>query len=241
MAKRPLHLLMKPEDVADRAIIAGDPERVKQLSEYLEKPRLVNENRGFLTYTGKYKGVNVTVATHGIGAPSAAIVIEELIELGAKVVIRLGSCGGMREDMEVGDLIIPIGASYEPGGTIWSYAPNSCTAAVPDYEIVSELVKNARKYGIKSYIGPIISSDSFYSEDKNFLKVWKERGMIGVEMECALLFILGRIRGIKTGALLVISDTIKKREEMATAKDLRPVIEKISKIALDTVVSESII
>jgi len=91
---KPLHILAKPEDIAPRVITSGDPARVKQLASYLEDARLVNENRGFLVYTGKYKGVDVTVATHMIGAPSAAIVFEELIMLGAKLIVRFGTCGG---------------------------------------------------------------------------------------------------------------------------------------------------
>ncbi len=89
----PIHLRVSPGDIAERVVIVGDPERARQLSGLLVGARLVNENRGLMTYTGRYNGIDITVATHGIGAPSAAIVIEELISMGARLIVRLGTTG----------------------------------------------------------------------------------------------------------------------------------------------------
>lgn len=236
MERKPLHILAKPEEVADRVITAGDPGRVRQLAQYLEDVKLVNENRDFLVYTGKYKGVPVSVAVHGIGAPSATIVFEELIMLGAKLIVRLGSCGGMVEGMNIGDVVIPTGASYEIGGTIWSYAPFDCTVAVPDFDVLKTLIEEAQRAGLNYYVGPIISSDSFYGEGEDFIKKWIERGMIAVEMEAASLFVVGRLRRIKTGALLLVSDTIKEPGKMATAEELKEAVEKASRAVFEAVI-----
>lgn len=234
--RKPLHILAKPEDVAERVITAGDPGRVRQLAQYLDGAKLVNENRDFLVYTGKYKGVPVSVAVHGIGAPSATIVFEELIMLGAKLIVRLGSCGGMVDGMSVGDVVIPTGASYGIGGTIWSYAPLDCTVAVPDYDVLRALIESASEAGLKYYVGPIVSSDAFYGEGEDFIRKWIERGMIAVEMEAASLFVVGRLRRIKTGALLVVSDTISEPGKMATAEDLKDAVEKASKAVFEAVI-----
>jgi 5'-methylthioadenosine phosphorylase len=234
---KPLHILAKPEDIAPRVIASGDPARVKQLAGYLEGARLVNENRGFLVYTGKYKGVDVTVATHMIGAPSAAIVFEELIMLGAKLIVRFGTCGGFLPEMRVGDFVIATGASYSGGGTMNTYSPGECMAAVPDYEVLKALVDSASRLGLAFHLGPVISSDNFYS-GLEYLNRWIARGMIAVDMEAATLFLVGRHRRIKTGASFVVSDVIGHAyEKMATAEELREAVDRASRAVLDAVVS----
>ncbi|ABL77470.1 purine-nucleoside phosphorylase [Thermofilum pendens] len=236
MAK-PLHILAKPEDIAPRVIASGDPARVKQLSSYLDNPRLVNENRGFLVYTGTYKGVPVTVATHMIGAPSAAIVFEELIMLGAKLIVRFGTCGGFLPEMRVGDFVIATGASYSGGGTMNTYSPGECMAAVPDYDVLSALVESASRHGLKYFLGPVVSSDNFYSGIE-YLNRWINRGMIAVDMEAATLFVVGRLRRVKTGASFVVSDVIGEAyKKMATAEELREAVDKASRAVLDAVIS----
>src|SRR5438132_12629480 len=102
---QPVHLLMKQEDVSPAVITAGDPARVKQLANILKDARLVNENRGLLAYTGYYNGKKITVATQGIGGPASAIVFEELLMLGAKTIVRLGTCGAMVPGLNIGDFI----------------------------------------------------------------------------------------------------------------------------------------
>ncbi|QOJ78548.1 purine-nucleoside phosphorylase [Infirmifilum lucidum] len=239
MAK-PLHILAKPGDIAPRVVASGDPARVKQLSTLLEDARLVNENRGFLVYTGKWRGVDVTVATHGIGAPSAAIVFEELIMLGAKLIVRFGTCGGFLKEMRVGDFVIATGASYVPGGTLNTYTRGDCLVAVPDYEVLKSLVEKAEERGLRYFLGPVISSDNFYA-GVDFLNEWIKRGMIAVDMEAATLMVLSRIRGVKAGAAFVVSDVIGEvYAKMATAEELREAVDKASRAVLDAVVSVKI-
>lgn len=230
----PVHIKAKKGDIAERVVVAGDPARVKQLAEFLDNPRLVNENRGFLVYTGEYKGVPITVATHGIGAPSAAIVFEELFMLGAKAMIRLGTCGAMIKGLKIGDFIAATGAAYPHGGvTLGMYVPDGSMAAVPDFELTKLLVEEAEKQGEKIYIGPVFSSDAFYAEDPDFAKRWGSRGVICVEMECATLFALGLMRGFKAAAMLIVSDSLVEPSGFADAKELAPRVEKASRIVFE--------
>jgi len=231
----PIHLKVNQGDIAERVIVAGDPERVEYISKkFLKEPRLVNANRGLLAYTGKYGGVNVSVVTHGMGAPSALIVLEELIQVGAKAVVRLGSCGAMVHGMKVGDVIIPTGASYYPGGAYYQYYKECiCAPAVPDFNLLKTLVDAAKEKGLNYRLGPVLSSDAFYAEDPDFAKKWASRGVIAVEMECAGIFSIGLMRGIKTASLLLVSDSLVEDLGFADAKVLNKYADKAAKVVLD--------
>lgn len=235
---KPLHILAPPNSIAERVIVAGDPARVDQLSQYLESPVLVNDNRGLKVYTGEYRGVKVSIATHGIGAPSATIVFEELKMLGAKVMVRLGTAGSLTEKVRVGDFIIVSGAAYQCGGnSIGMYVPGYCMPSAPSPDVTYALIREAERLKEETHVGPVFSSDAFYAEDPEFAIKWCERGMLAVEMECASLFTLGWMRGFKTGALLVISDSlVEGKSEMLTAEELAPRVEKASKIVLESIV-----
>ncbi len=238
MSGPPFHIRARKEDIAGRAIIVGDPRRVEHLSTLLENSRVVNTNRGLLTVTGTYKGVPITIATHGIGGPSAAIVIEELAMLGSKVIVRIGTAGGMTEDLDVGRVLVVSGAAYYCGGNaVGMYIPNSCFATAPHPEVTYKLMKSLKSMGIEYRIGPVISSDAFYAEDPEFVKRWSSRGVVAVEMECACLFSLGWMRRIKTGAVVVISDNLVKEEKyMATAEELREIMLRVGRAVLEALI-----
>jgi 5'-methylthioadenosine phosphorylase len=207
----PVHILAKKGEVAERVLIAGDPSRVKLLSTLLEEPKLVNENRGFLVYTGKYKDVKVSIATHGIGGPSIAIVLEELAMLGGKVFIRYGTAGALVPELDKGDYVIVTGASYNQGGLFHQYfKEDACISSTPDFDVLLALYNSFKAKGLKFFTGNVFSSDAFYAEDEEFTKKWSERGNIAVEMECAALFALSKLRKLKSGAVVVISDSLVK-------------------------------
>ncbi len=216
----PVHILAKKGDVAEKVLVAGDPGRVKLLAErFLEDARLVNENRGFLVYTGHYKGERISVATHGIGGPSAAIVLEELIMLGGRVFVRLGTSGALVPELSLGDVVVLTGASYYPGGIVVQYFKElTCPAATPDFALTSQIANELASKGVKFYLGNAFSSDAFYAEDEEFAKKWSERGNIVVEMEAATLFMVGRLRNVKTAAVVVVSDSLVKKEWISREK-----------------------
>lgn len=233
----PIHIKAKKGDIAERVIIAGDPARVKQVALMLKNTELVNENRGLLVYTGKYKGVPISVAMHGVGHPSSMLVIEELIMLGARVVIRFGTCGAMVKGIKVGDIIIPTGAAYHPGGAFYQYLrDNVCMACTPNYEVLKTLAEEAQRAGINYAIGPIISSDAFYAEDPEFVKRCTSKGIIAVEMECAGLFMLGAMRNVKAGALLLVSDSLVEELGYASAEELKGYVDRATKVVLEAII-----
>jgi len=230
----PIHLKIKEGELAENVIVAGDPERVRQISELLDDVKLINKNRGLIAYTGKFNGKPVSVVTHGVGAPSALVVFEEIIQLGAKRIVRLGTCGALIKGTSIGDIIVPTGAFYYPGGAYYQYYREwICGAAVPDYGLLSKLVGECRKCGVKHFIGPVVSSDAFYAEDPNFAKTWNSRGAIGVEMECASLFLLGLMRHVKTGAILMVSDSLVEDLGFADANELREYARRAALIVLN--------
>ncbi|MEM1952730.1 MAG: purine-nucleoside phosphorylase [Candidatus Caldarchaeum sp.] len=230
---QPQHL--KTRDIAKRVVAAGDPARVVQLSKMLDNARLVNENRGFIAYTGTFQGEPVTVICHGVGGASSAIVFEEVAMLGAKLIVRFGTCGAFIKGMKNGEVVIPTGAAYI-GGTLQQYVPDTHLTPVPSYDVLTTLVNEFKFTNMKTYVGPVFSSDAFYAEDPDFVAKWSKRGYIAVEMECATLFGLGMLRGFKTGSALLISDNLAEMTPMVDAEYLKPFVEKAGKAVLSATV-----
>jgi 5'-methylthioadenosine phosphorylase len=233
----PIHIKAKKGEVAERVVVVGDPARAEQVSKMLEDVRVVNTNRGFIIYTGLYKGVPVSIAVHGVGHPSSMLVVEELVMLGAKIIIRFGTCGAMVKGLRVGDVVIPTAAAYYPGGAFYQYLKESiCTATAPHFDVLKVLVEEVQKAGINYVIGPIVSSDAFYAEDPEFTKKWVSRGITAVEMECAGLFMLGAMRGVKTGALLMVSDSLVEELGFASAEELKSYVDRAGRTVLDAII-----
>ena len=233
----PYHILAKPEDIADRAVVVGDPGRAEYLSKFLENTKLVNEHRGLLTYTGEWRGVRVTVSTHGMGGPGAAIIFEELIELGAKVLIRFGTTGGIKRGIKVGDVVIPLAAYHYPGGIFKMYVGDYCAAAVPHFDVVKALVEEAEKEGARAWVDPVFSSDGFYAENRELVEKWASMGAVSVEMECATLFMVARLRGVKAGAILLVNGShVEPVDRLILESTLEEAMERTARIALNAVV-----
>ncbi len=230
----PAHIRAEEGDVADLVVAVGDPARAKQVAKMFQKAKLVNSNRGLLTFTGTYKGKAVTVATHGLGGPSSAIVFEELRMLGAKTIVRLGTVGGMVKALEIGDLVIPIGAASTKG-SLEMYVPDGTLPAVPDMELTLRIDEMCKKEGLRRRTGVVFSSDSFYGEDKGFVERWAKRGVVGVEMECATLFTLGLLRGFRAASLLIVSDSLVHigKKETLPAEKLEGYVDRAAKAVLN--------
>lgn len=190
-------------------LVAGDPGRIKKLSKLLEGRVVANRNRGYLIYTGMYNGSRVTLATHGIGGPSAAIAFEELAMLGAKTFIRFGTAGALSPEVKIGDYVIPTEASHVPGGNATAqYFEKADFEATPDSELSQKLVSAFNDSNLKVHRGKIFSSDAFYAEEHGFADRYFQMGNIAVEMECAILFKLSRMRGWRSASALMISDSL---------------------------------
>lgn len=199
------HLLAKQGDIAPAVLLPGDPGRVLRMAELLDEFKEISFNREYRLVTGKYQGVPISICSTGIGGPAAAIAIEELIHLGAKVFIRVGSCGASQENINVGDLIISDSVIREDNTTM-EYVPVQFPA-VADRKIIDLLEKFAQEEKINYFIGPTVSIDALYSpktkETKDF---WKKFGALAQDMETGTILTLARIRGVRAGAILLVID-----------------------------------
>lgn len=225
LAKKPYHLLTKPGEISEKVLVVGDPGRADLIArELLSNASAVNLHRGFNTYTGFFKDNLITVATHGIGGPSAAIVVEELKMLGAKLIVRLGTCGGLTREVKIGDIVVVLGAMHNPGGTVAMYTPGVSYPAVADPEVVLELERALKEEKLNLYRGIVASSDAFHAEEAN-LPLWSGLGALAVEMECATIFAVARLRGLKVGAALIIIDNLATGEFMEAGAEERKELE----------------
>lgn len=200
------HIKCKKGEIAEKVVVCGDPRRSQLIASSLLECRMVNDNRGLLAYTGCYGGTEVSVVTHGMGAPSAAIVVEELAMLGAREIIRVGTTGGICKSTNIGDLIIPTEAIPLDGASK-AYMKAGGTP-FPDRGLVSQLFAQAQRTGKRCFLGKICTSDTFYLEEEKDAKKWSAKGALGFEMECSVIFAVGSIRNFKSAAILVVSGLI---------------------------------
>ncbi len=205
------HLQIKPGDVGRYVILPGDPGRVEMIAAFLKDAREVACHREFRTYTGYLDGVKVSVTSTGIGSPSAAIAVEELIAVGADTFIRVGTAGMIQDYFDANDCIIATGAVRDEGTTL-HYEPLSYPA-VADYRVVQALVWAAKKNSKGHHVGIIQSKDGFYGETEPETipvepklryqwSAWKKGGVLASEMEAAALFVVSSIRKARTGCIL---------------------------------------
>jgi DeoD family purine-nucleoside phosphorylase len=183
-------------------------------------------------YTGEYGGTLVSVQATGIGCPSAAIVIEELIQLGVTKLIRLGTCGGLQPDLVLGDLIVALTA-VPADATARHYIKDEPHCPTADWELVHGAVHHAKELGQPMRVGPIVSSDVFYNPDDGQYARWSDRGILAVEMEAAILFTLGALKKVQAGCLLTVSDVVVEGEfKRITDEELRAAVDRMTRVGL---------
>ena len=206
------HIGTRPEDVGEYVILPGDPKRCEKIAAYLDNAKQVADVREFMTYTGTLDGVKVSVTSTGIGGPSAAIAMEELVHCGARTFIRVGTCGGMQLDVKSGDLIIATGA-IRMEGTSREYAPIEFPA-VADFSVTQALKESAEALSLPYHIGVVHCKDSFYGQHEperkpvaydleNKWKAWVACGALGSEMESAALMTVASALHVRMGTVLL--------------------------------------
>ena len=207
------HIGLKEGDVGEYVILPGDPKRCAKIAAYFDDAKLIADRREYTTYTGYLNGVKVSVTSTGIGGPSAAIALEELVKVGAKKFIRVGTCGGMDIDVKSGDLVIATGA-IRMEGTSKEYAPIEFPA-VADYDIVTSLINAAKKLNQSYHVGVVECKDSFYGQHspeimpvnyelQNKWNAWLKLGCKASEMESAALFIVASYLKVKVGSIFLV-------------------------------------
>jgi DeoD family purine-nucleoside phosphorylase len=234
----PIHVRAEPGDYAEACLLPGDPIRAKYIAEtYFDNPVQRNSERGLLGYTGEYEGSPVSVQATGMGCPTAAIVVEELIQLGVKRLLRVGTCGGLQPDLALGDLIVALTAVSADSTAVHLVGgePHSPTA---DWELIHGAVHAAKELGQPMRVGPIVSSDVFYNPDGGQYDRWSSRGILAVEMEAAVIFTLGALRKVQAGCLLTVSDMVVEGEfTRISDEDLQAAVDRMTRVALTTVTS----
>lgn len=209
--EKQFHIHLNSEQVggARYCIVPGDPGRVESIAALLDNPVFLASNREFTSWKGTLLGEPVVVCSTGIGGPSASITVEELAQLGVDTFLRTGTCGGIRLDVEAGDVVVATG-SIRMEGTSKEYAPLEFPA-VPDFDVTCALVEAAYQVGKIPKTGVVQSKDSFYGQHspqtmpvsyelQNKWEAWKRLGTLASEMESAALFVVGAARGLRTGA-----------------------------------------
>ena len=232
----PIHIRADKGQYAEACLVPGDPLRAKYVAEnFLEGAEQRNWERGMLGYTGTFNGKPVSVQATGMGCPSAAIVIEELAQLGVKRILRIGTCGGLQPDMKLGDLIVAISA-VSADSTAVHYVGGEPHAPTADWELVHAAVHSAKELGKPVRVGPIVSSDIFYNPDEGQYQRWSDRGVLAVEMEAAVLFTLGALRKLKTGCLLTVSDVVVEGEFVRISdEEMKAAVDQMTELSLQTV------
>jgi uridine phosphorylase len=209
------HLEVEPGDVADAVLLPGDPDRVETIAADWEDHTVVADHREYRTVTGSYEGTPISATSTGIGSPSAAIAVEELARVGAETCIRVGSCGAIQPETDVGDLVITTGAVRQEGTSEEYVRPEY--PAVADHAVVSALAAAAEQLGYDYHLGLTASTDSFYagqsregfggfrgrgSEER--IEELRRAGVLNFEMEASMLLTLAGIYGLRAGAVCTV-------------------------------------
>jgi uridine phosphorylase len=194
------HIKCDPGEISRYIFCPGDQKRAQKIADQFDTSHLVTESRGYTVYSGEYKGVFMTVCGTGMGGPAVAIGLEELAHMGGDTFIRVGSCGVFQEGQKPGDVIAASG-TVRASGTGNAYLP-PIFPAVPTFSVLRSLAEAAEELKIPMTVGVGMASDSFYGPHnrEQFLQI-KDAGLVFVEMESDTLFIVGAVRGWRTGAL----------------------------------------
>jgi purine-nucleoside phosphorylase len=236
-----LHLHAEVGDYAPLVLLPGDPNRARTIATRFDGgtdggvTRLVNDNRGMLGYTGTYEGKPVSVQSTGMGTPSLSIVVEELLRLGAKRLLRVGTCGGIAPSLKTGDLVIASSAA-PADGTTRTYLHGEPYAPTADFALTHSLYHAAEEAGIPATVGQVASVDVFYNPDADYAQRWRDRGVLAFEMEASALFYLAARAGVQAACLLVVSDllseSVSSEESYVSPDELAAAVDRMTEVAL---------
>lgn len=227
------HIEAKKEDIARTVIMPGDPLRAKYIADnYLMNVKLVNKVRNMYAYTGYYNKKNITVMGSGMGMPSMGIYSYELFKFyDVENIIRIGTAGGIREDVKIGDIVIAQGASFNSNYDS-QYGLNGSIAPIASFDLLYSCYDIVKSKNYRCLVGNILTSDTFYTEDVNQNSLWSKMGIIGIEMETAALYLNAMNLNKKALSICTISDIPDKNIAMTSDERLNGV-DKMIRIALE--------
>jgi purine-nucleoside phosphorylase len=208
-----IHIGANAGQIAEVVLLPGDPLRAQYVAEtYLEDSECYNQVRGMLGFTGTYRGKRVSVQGTGMGIPSISIYVHELIaKYGVKRLIRIGTCGALQEDMQLGDLILAQAASTDSAVNRIRF--NGCDfAPAASFDLLHKAYEAASERGADVLVGTVLTSDTFYSDDPDSWKLWARYGVVAVEMETAALYTLTAGHQVQGLSILTVSDSLITKE-----------------------------
>lgn len=209
------HIGLKRGDIASTVLLPGDPARAKLISELWDSAEHKASKRGYVTYSGIFKEIPLSTTSTGIGCPSSAIALEELASIGATTFIRVGSCGAIQKDIQCGDLVISTGAVRYDGTSQQYVTPNY--PALANHQVILALIEAVESLGHRYHVGVTCSTDSFFTGQgrpgfndywqsfmENIIPDLQAAKVLNFEMECATLFTLSTLFGLRTGAVCAV-------------------------------------
>jgi len=233
LVSSPIHL-QPTASLAERVLLPGDPGRALRLAEaLLDTPKMFNHHRGLWGYTGTAAdGEPLTIQSTGMGGPSSAIVIAELHDLGARTLVRVGTCGALHPALVLGELLV-VTEALSADGT--SRALGAAGRVAGDPSLLERLTAAC---GAGTARGPVVSTDLFYDGRDGEEQAWREQGARAVEMEAATLFALAARRGFSAGAVLIVSDVLSPRRTRIDTDALADAELRLGRVAIAALAAE---
>jgi uridine phosphorylase len=237
------HLHIKEGDVGRYVLLPGDPGRCEKIAQYFDNPQFVAHNREYVTWTGTLLGEKVSVVSTGIGCPSAAIAVEELVDVGADTFVRVGSSGSMQANVHMGDIVV-VTASIRDEGTTSHYLPVEFPA-VANVDVVNAMQASAKALGLHHHCGVSQSKDSFYGEVERTRmpmsalleerwNAWVSGGALCSEMESSAIFVLSSIYRKRAGGVMLVINESELAEETGADKHMQEFdAESVIKVAIE--------
>lgn len=232
-----VHIAAKPGEIAETILLPGDPLRAKFIAEtYLSDVTCYNEVRGMFGFTGTYQGKRISVQGTGMGTPSIAIYVNELIrDYGVRNLIRVGTCGAMQEHVHVRDVIMAQAACTDSSMNRHVFSGFDF-APVASFPLLKAAYERGVEKGLKLHVGNIFSSDMFYRDDTSVTELLMKYGVLGVEMETTALYTLAAKYGVNALTILTVSDHLLTGEE-TTSEERQTTFNEMMEVALDTAVT----
>ncbi len=237
-------------DIAERVLLPGDPLRAKFIAEnFLEDVRQYNEVRAAYGFTGKYKGVPVSIQATGMGIPSFSVYVQELVDFhGVKKLIRVGSCGAMHKDLKLRDVLVAQGVSTDSSIVRNTLGDAVNFSLIADYDLLSKTVENAKNLNLPVKVGNVFCTDRFYNDyddvngvfgdgKKSFNDRLRNHGILAVEMESAALYLIAAAAGVRSLAVFTVSDHLLLKE-YCTAEERQNSFGDMIKLALETIIED---
>ena len=245
MSARQHHLQCERGEIAPVVLLPGDPARATLIASFLDEVTAVADAREFRTYTGAYRGNPVSVTSTGIGCPSTAIAVEELVRLGARTLVRVGTAGAVSAHVEPGDLVVATGAIRDEGTTT-QYLPLAFPA-VADLALASELAAAAARTQRRVHVGVMHTKDSFYGQKqpetmpmadelRRRWSAWRAAGALCSEMETSALFVVAAVRAVSAGSICLVASSADGERRLA-ADAAKAAVEDAIVAALEAVVA----